>query len=182
MERDKVYCGDALTVLKTFPDESVDCCITSPPYWGLRDYKTSGQLGLESTPELYVEHLVEVFRGVRRVLKKEGTLWLNLGDSYGSGTRKSLPPQSIAGHYRDELGQNADRSKHALPAEVKTINWHSSCNCNSGDPIPAIVLDPFFGAGTTGLVAKQLGRDFIGIELKPEYCKMAEKRIGSFIF
>lgn len=79
--------GDALTVLRErFADESVQCCVTSPPYWGLRDYHVLGQLGLEPTPEEYVTNLVDVFREVRRVLKPDGTLWLNLGDSYaGSG-------------------------------------------------------------------------------------------------
>jgi DNA modification methylase len=76
--------GDALTVLRTLPDESVQCCVTSPPYWGLRDYGSNGQLGLEKTPEEYVSKMVEVFREVRRVLRKDGTLWLNLGDSYAS--------------------------------------------------------------------------------------------------
>lgn len=75
--------GDALTVLRDqFADESVQCCVTSPPYWGLRDYGVDGQLGLENTPELYVAKMVEVFREVRRVIKDDGTLWLNLGDSY----------------------------------------------------------------------------------------------------
>jgi len=74
--------GDALSVLKTMPDQSVHCCVTSPPYWGLRDYGVDGQLGLESTPDEYVEKMVEVFREVRRVLRDDGTLWLNLGDSY----------------------------------------------------------------------------------------------------
>jgi len=78
--------GDALSVLKTMPEQSVHCCVTSPPYWGLRDYGVDGQLGLESTPDEYVEKMVEVFREVRRVLRDDGTLWLNLGDSYaGSG-------------------------------------------------------------------------------------------------
>lgn len=78
--------GDALEVLKTIPDESVHCCVTSPPYYGLRDYGVGGQIGLEDTPEKYVGKLVQVFREVRRVLRDDGTLWLNLGDSYnGSG-------------------------------------------------------------------------------------------------
>jgi DNA modification methylase len=78
--------GDSLTVLKTLPDELVDCVVTSPPYWGLRDYGVEGQIGLEKTPEEYVAKIVEIFREVKRVLKKEGTCWLNLGDSYaGSG-------------------------------------------------------------------------------------------------
>lgn len=82
----KILQGDALTVLKTLPNESVNCCVTSPPYWGLRDYGVDGQLGLERTPEEYVAKMLEVFREVRRVLRDDGTLWLNLGDSYnGSG-------------------------------------------------------------------------------------------------
>lgn len=80
--------GNSLDVLKTLPDESVHCCVTSPPYWGLRDYGVSGQLGLEKTPEEYVSKMVEVFREVRRVLRKDGTLWLNLGDSYATGAGK----------------------------------------------------------------------------------------------
>lgn len=85
MSDHRVLFGDALTVLRTLPAESVDCCITSPPYWGLRDYGVEGQIGLEATPEEYVARLVEVFGEVRRVLKPAGTLWLNLGDSYAQG-------------------------------------------------------------------------------------------------
>ncbi len=80
----KIICGDCLEVIKEMPDESVDMAITSPPYWGLRDYGTGpDQLGLEPTPELYIEHMTEIFSEVKRVLKKEGTLWLNIGDTYG---------------------------------------------------------------------------------------------------
>ena len=74
--------GDCLEVLRTLPEESVHTCVTSPPYWGLRDYGVDGQLGLEPTPEEYVANMVEVFREVKRVLRNDGTLWLNLGDSY----------------------------------------------------------------------------------------------------
>jgi len=77
--------GDAVTVLNGLPKRSVDCCVTSPPYWGLRDYGVDGQLGLEATPDEYVAGMVAVFRGVRRVLRDDGTLWLNLGDSYHGG-------------------------------------------------------------------------------------------------
>jgi DNA modification methylase len=78
--------GDCLEMLKKLPDESVQCCVTSPPYWGLRDYGHDGQIGMEATPEDYTAAMVAVFREVRRVLKADGTLWLNLGDSYvGSG-------------------------------------------------------------------------------------------------
>jgi DNA modification methylase len=82
----EIICGDALTVLREMPDESVQCCVTSPPYFGLRDYGCAGQVGLEPTPEEYTERLTEIFREVRRVLKPDGVCWLNVGDSYaGSG-------------------------------------------------------------------------------------------------
>ena len=80
--------GDALEVLRTLPDGVARCCVTSPPYWGLRDYGHEGQMGLERTPEEYVEKLVEVFREVRRVLTDDGTLWCNLGDCYATGAGK----------------------------------------------------------------------------------------------
>lgn len=80
-----IYNGDCLGVLRTLPAKFVHCCVTSPPYWGLRDYGVEGQLGLESTPEEYVACTVEVFREVRRVMRDDGTLWLNLGDSYATG-------------------------------------------------------------------------------------------------
>lgn len=78
----RLYAGDALAVLSELPDESVDCCVTSPPYLGLRDYGTEGQVGLEATPAEYVAKLVAIFSEVRRVLAPHGTVWLNLGDSY----------------------------------------------------------------------------------------------------
>lgn len=94
MSEATLYTGDSLTVLKTLPDESVQTCVTSPPYWGLRDYGCPGQLGLERTPEDYVENMVAVFREVRRVLRDDGTLWLNMGDSYaGSRSGNSMRPK-----------------------------------------------------------------------------------------
>lgn len=86
---DTVLIGDALFLLRSVPDDFVQCCVTSPPYWGLRDYGVSGQLGREKTPEEYVVNIVAVFHEVQRVLAKTGTLWLNLGDSYTSGGRSS---------------------------------------------------------------------------------------------
>lgn len=76
--------GDVLACLQDLPYESVHCVVTSPPYWGLRDYGVDGQIGIEATPELFVSKMVEVFREVRRVLRKDGTCWVNLGDSYSS--------------------------------------------------------------------------------------------------
>lgn len=78
----KIFEGDCIEGMKNLPDKSVNCCVTSPPYFGLRDYGHEGQIGLEETPEQFVTKLVDVFREVKRVLKDDGTLWLNLGDSY----------------------------------------------------------------------------------------------------
>lgn len=77
--------GDALETLRTLASASVDCCVTSPPYWALRDYGVEGQIGLEDTPEQFIANMVLVFREIRRVLKPTGTLWLNIGDSYARG-------------------------------------------------------------------------------------------------
>jgi DNA modification methylase len=85
MASHKILQGDCIETLRTLPDCSVHCVVTSPPYWGLRDYGHDGQIGLEPTPEAYVTRIVEVFREVRRVLRDDGTLWLNLGDSYYAG-------------------------------------------------------------------------------------------------
>lgn len=86
----KIAIGDCLSLLSLMPDQSVHCCVTSPPYFGLRDYGVDGQIGLEETPEAYVARLVDVFREVRRVLRDDGTLWLNIGDSYASSSTGSL--------------------------------------------------------------------------------------------
>lgn len=96
----EIYCGDCLDVLRLLPDESVQTCITSPPYWGLRDYGVDGQIGLEKTPEEYVEKMAQIFREVRRVLKSDGTLWLNLGDTYYNyrGNNDFSIKQTIANH------------------------------------------------------------------------------------
>lgn len=84
--RDQLVLGDAETVLKGLPDNCIDCCVTSIPYFNLRDYENEHQIGLEDTPEQYIERIVKVFVEVKRVLHKHGTLWLNIGDSYaGSG-------------------------------------------------------------------------------------------------
>lgn len=83
----KIIIGDALESLKQVPDETVDCCVTSPPYYGLRDYGVAGQIGLEETPDEYIDRLVEVFREVRRTLKQDGTLWVVIADSY-AGSKK----------------------------------------------------------------------------------------------
>lgn len=304
----QIVAGDALEVLRQMPDESIHCCVTSPPYWGLRDYGVEGQLGLEKTPDEYVIKMIAVFCEVRRVLRNDGTLWLNLGDSYarnpkkgGSGTpngrnnrgenytgNKSLGdlkekdlvgipwrvafalqkdgwylrsdiiwskpnpmPESItdrptkaheylfllakseryfydaeaikekadpasAARYNyefsgapkgaticpdDEKGQrtrpegirefDGTRNKRS----VWTVNTQSYSEAHfatfppkliepcilAGCPKDGIVLDPFMGAGTTGLVAAKHSRNFVGIELNPEYAKMARRRVSNEI-
>lgn len=93
------YVGDCRELLKQLPDACVQTCVTSPPYWGLRDYGVEGQLGLEQSPHEYVANMVDVFRGVRRVLKDDGTLWLNLGDSYagsGKGPSNDKPHRNMS--------------------------------------------------------------------------------------
>lgn len=82
IEKNTIINGNSLEILKSLPDNSIDCCVTSPPYYALRDYGCDGQIGLEETPEKYIESLCDVFSEVRRVLTPQGTLWLNIGDSY----------------------------------------------------------------------------------------------------
>ena len=129
---DKIITGNAIEVLKELPDCSADCCITSPPYLGLRDYGVSGQLGLENSVEAYINRLTDIFREVRRVLKNDGTLWLNIGDSYVSSNseysnckRKDLigAPWLLAFALRDDgwyLRQDIIWEKpNAMPESVK---------------------------------------------------------------
>ena len=295
---DQIICGDALTVLRMLPDEVVNTCVTSPPYFGLRDYGVAGQIGRENTPVLYVKCLVEVFREVGRVLHDGGTLWLNIADSYASdrdlrmdagaevpngsgfiypGTRikhKDLIgiPWMLAAALRDDgwywrdiivwhkpnplpesandrctksheyifllskspqyhFDHDAIREPAVTPASSKLRGgqafrtpggkasvtygnapdtWMPDGKRNKRNvwtvpiqpfkdahvaPMPSelvrpciqagsakggLVLDPFMGAGTTGLVSKQEGRFYIGIELNPTYVAIAENRISDW--
>ena len=117
MSRATLYVGDAIEVLRTLPAESVQCCVTSPPYWGLRDYGVQGQMGLEATPAEYVERLVRAMREVHRVLAGDGTLWLNMGDSFvaapnsGRGWDKSALTQPKGRERKVQLAQRASRLK-----------------------------------------------------------------------
>lgn len=259
--------GDVRERLRELSDRSVHCCVTSPPYWGLRDYGESEQIGLEQSPEEYVAELVAVFREVWRVLRDDGTLWLNLGDSYaGNNSRASNNGRAGFGNPRDGVFERigdglktkdlvgipwrvafalqADgwylrqdiiwHKPNPLPESVKdrctkaheyifllskspsyyfdyeairepTIDLQDKRNRRdvwsvpvkpfkgahfatfptdlitpcilAGCPDGGIVLDPFFGAGTTGLVAQSLKRGWVGCELNPVYAEMALKRI-----
>jgi DNA modification methylase len=324
-----ILVGDVFEKLATLPANHVDCVVTSPPYWGLRNYGVDGQIGQEDTPPLYVGHMRMVFEQVRRVLKGGGTLWLNLGDSYAraGGTtdtthdkrsrslayqhqhqrRNCVPPIGIkpknlvgipwkiafalqadgwilrqdiiwhkpnpmpesvtdrctrsheylfmfaknkkyfydidaikepATHFREAKwagdssihagvshsgsGKSTRRFKsdkqrgHSRRDDGFNDRWDKmerDAQCFgmrnkrdvwtvapkpfkgahfatfppaliepcilAGCPVGGTVLDPFFGAGTVGVVAKKHGRNYIGIELNPEYAAMAEKRIGA---
>jgi len=154
--RNVILCGDVLARLAEMPDESVHCCVTSPPYWGLRDYGTPGQLGLEATPEQYIANMVAVFREVRRVLRKDGTLWLNMGDSYiggGRGFREAdssmqatnygslliAPTRGIAGLKPKDLVGQPWRVAFALQAD----SWwlRSDIIWSKPNPMPESVTD-----------------------------------------
>ena len=91
MKTNEIYVGNNVDVLKTFEDESVDMCITSPPYYNLRDYKNSGQLGAEASVDLFVSNLCEVFDEVHRVLKPTGSCWVNIGDTYDKKKLSQVP-------------------------------------------------------------------------------------------
>ena len=124
----EILVGDCLDRLKDMPDESVDCCVTSPPYWGLRQYgDEKKQLGMENTPEEFVENLVIVFREVRRVLKPTGSLWLNLGDTYyggkgrsGAGTAETHESRTSPTLQKEHsyLGVKGESRPHARPHPV----------------------------------------------------------------
>lgn len=95
----QILTGDSFTILPTLAVESVQCCVTSPPYWGMRNYEHPAQIGAEPSPEIYVENLVAMFREVRRVLRKDGTLWLNVGDGYArNGGTGNHGPNALVGN------------------------------------------------------------------------------------
>jgi len=118
-----LYQGDALETLKQLESESVHCCVTSPPYWGLRDYGVDGQLGLEPTPQEYIARMVEVFREVKRVLRPDGTLWVNMGDSYMSNPNPDIgDPKNIVGRQRID-NPNRHRIQGLKPKDMAGIPW-----------------------------------------------------------
>jgi site-specific DNA-methyltransferase (adenine-specific) len=300
--RNQILVGDASEVLRTLPDAFVDCVVTSPPYYQLRDYGVAGQIGLESTVDGWVEQLRAVFAQVARVLKPHGALWLNVTDSYSRHTRYGAAPKSallgperlllalvadgwivrnkvvwakpnpmpasvgdrlntthelvyllvrqrdyffdldaIRQPHRSRAPRSNRRAMHSVPAWAGPLAgsqdglrrarangvpghplgknpgdvwWISTrgfrgqhfatfpeqlverpllatcpalvcracgelrCKCRTS-VIPGLVLDPFFGTGTVGVVAKRLGRDWLGIELNPEFAGIAHARIAA---
>jgi len=113
----KIILGDVIEGLSTLPEKCVQTCVTSPPYFGLRDYGVEGQIGLEETPDAYVQRLVEVFREVKRVLKDDGTVWLNLGDSYAS--TKVGNTNGTYGKIKQKVGVNEDTRIRTISQGLK---------------------------------------------------------------
>ena len=154
-----IFCGDVLDVLRTLPNNYIQCVVTSPPYWNLRDYGVEGQLGLEETPEEYVSKMVEVFREVRRVLRSDGTLWLNISDCYcskGKGGKdvnrtkysKDIPRGSSRwGGGNNEVSglKNKDLIgiSWMLAFALQSDGWYIRSNCiwNKPNPMPESVND-----------------------------------------
>lgn len=207
--------GDALKVLKTLESGSVHCVVTSLPYYGLRNYGVDGQIGLELSPFEFIEKLVEVFNEVYRVLRTDGTLWLNSGDSFvqekigrfrpketmGMPWRLAFALQDAGWRLRQDIIWNkpntmpesaGDRSftssrngkDGTLDGEIPvyvTTGWQRTCSkkskCTTDEVKPCVVLDPFSGAATTGLVSLKHRRNFVGIEISAEYIEMAEERL-----
>lgn len=127
MEINKIYAENCLDTLKKMPDAFIDNCITSPPYYGLRDYGHPDQLGLEETPEKYIEKLVKIFREVRRAMKDDGTLWLNLGDSYnGSGKATGMRKEGFTEKQKSNVGSLIDKATKVAnlkPKDLIGIPW-----------------------------------------------------------
>lgn len=160
MSRFLLLIGDARTKLRELAAESVQTCVTSPPYWGLRDYGVDGQIGLEESPKKFIKELVTVFREVRRVLRKDGTLWVNLGDTYagaafggGVGTSSKVNGDSHAAanaasnKLRNRTGGLAPKNKHGIPWKVafalQADGWYlrSDIVWHKANPMPEAVKD-----------------------------------------
>lgn len=188
----EILIGDALGHLRVMPDNSVHCCVTSPPYFGLRDYGVDGQIGLEPTPDEFVAALVAVFREVRRVLRDDGTLWLNLGDSYaGAGYSNHA---NTGGAMREDGGKqkhltgsglkNKDligipwRVAFALQADGwflrQEIIWHKS------NPMPESVTDRCTKAHESIFLLSKSARYYFDHEAIKEPAKEWTGRAGQF--
>jgi len=149
-----IYCGDVMDQLSRIPNGSIDCCVTSPPYWGLRDYGVEGQLGLEKTPEEYVDKMVEVFHEVRRVLRDDGTLWLILGDTYNGPQPGSRDPERWPKQSRNDHAGSKTIAINLKQKDLVGIPWRvafalqadgwylrSDIIWNKPNPMPESVTD-----------------------------------------
>lgn len=262
----QIVSGDVRESLSLLPSDTFHCCVTSPPYWGTRDYGCDGQIGAEKTVEDYISNLVSCFRDVRRVLRSDGTFWLNVANTYTSGGRawrdRDVKNQGRAMSYRPDtpaglkpkdligvawmLAMALQRDGWYLRSDIiwykpncqpesvkdrvtvsheylfmlsksenyyfdqdvikeatadgrgrknKRTVWQVNTEpCKeahfavfpraivrpcilAGSPKDGIVLDPFFGSGTVGIVAVETGRRCVGIEIKPDYVDIAKQRL-----
>lgn len=132
-----VVCGDSLAILKTLPNEVIDCCVTSPPYWALRDYGMPDQIGLEPTYYDYLERLLWIFDEVKRVLKKAGTCWINLGDTYGTssspGVRKGMQATNRGNQTNKKWQKSGKNGVHGMEKSLLQIPSRFAIEmCNRG--------------------------------------------------
>ena len=119
-----VMIGDCITSMQSMSEKSVQCCVTSPPYFGLRDYGVDGQIGLEDTPDAFVQRLVGVFKEVKRVLKDDGTLWLNIGDSYASFRDGKATPDTTRGDSKGTLVEKGKAKNRSASTFANTAIKH----------------------------------------------------------
>lgn len=166
-----IHQGDALSVLRSLPDESAQMCCTSPPYWGLRDYGVPGQLGLEKTPAEYVAGMVAVFREVRRVLKPDGVIWLNLGDSYCNSDKWGGGGANTGKHTREPDG---------TPASWKAVRrrWADVDGLKPKDlvGIPWMVAEALKAPYYAGRIKDERDRIWLAAMLDAEGCLFIHKR------
>lgn len=154
--------GDWVEQLKTLPSESVQCVVTSPPYWGLRDYGVTGQLGLEKTPEEYVEKMVSGFREVKRVLRNDGTAWLNLGDSYLAQQGKGGTGQINIPERDKNASLNIKRPGWLKPKDLVGIPWRTAF----------ALQQPYY----SGKIKKEIDRVWLASMIDGEGCMFIHKR------
>ena len=177
------YVGDCRELLRQLPDGCINCCVTSPPYWGLRDYGEPGQLGLEPTPAEYVANLLDVFREVRRVLRDDGTLWLNLGDCYATGAGKvgDCPGGGEQGArwvgdsrgYRGERLANGRGDEPAI-LRKKSVGRGFHTEANSGKAAPRLaVMGPMTQPNRMPLPGLK-PKDLVGIPWRVAFALQAD--------
>lgn len=164
--------GDCRAVLPTLPDASVQCCVTSPPYYGLRDYGVAGQIGLEPTPDKYVAEMVAVFREVRRVLRDDGCLWLNVGDSYAAGGTKTLG-RNDAGR---DIGGGGNKEGSGNPGRqgVTRLDYGAKPKDLLGIPwlLAFALRQPFYA----GRIKREMDRVWLAAMIDGEGCMFIHRR------
>lgn len=178
----RILIGDSRDALALVDSESVQCCVTSPPYWGLRDYEHPDQLGAEESPEQYVANLIAILREVRRVLRPDGTFWLNVDDGYArNGGVGVCGPNAKVGNTKKLiqkrncwlLGPSTGSGSHPAVFPHELARRCILLGSRPGD----VVLDPFSGSGTTGIVAVELRRKAILLELNETYARQSEANL-----